>query len=112
MVSRPRLGLAADGHGGASGAAMACRRSVWDDLGGFEERLFAYLEDADLSLAYVATAGWRSAYVPTAWSSPPLRILAQRDEAALARAQSTHPCPNLLRRSDANSVGRPALVAL
>lgn len=34
----------------ASGAAMACRRSVWEALGGFEPRFFAYCEDADLSL--------------------------------------------------------------
>ena len=34
----------------ASGAAMAVRRAVWDELGGFDEQYFAYYEDADLSL--------------------------------------------------------------
>lgn len=35
---------------GASGAGMAVRREVWERLGGFEDRFFAYHEDADLSL--------------------------------------------------------------
>jgi GT2 family glycosyltransferase len=34
----------------ASGAGMAMRRAVWDELGGMEVELFAYYEDADLSL--------------------------------------------------------------
>ena len=34
----------------ASGAAMALRREVWDELGGFDDLYFAYYEDADLSL--------------------------------------------------------------
>lgn len=34
----------------ASGAAMAVRREVWNALGGFDERYFAYYEDAELSL--------------------------------------------------------------
>ena len=34
----------------ASGAAMAMRRDLWEALGGFEERYFAYHEDAELSL--------------------------------------------------------------
>ena len=33
----------------ASGAAMAVRRSVWEQIGGFEERFFMYVEDTDLS---------------------------------------------------------------
>lgn len=48
----------------ASGAAMACRRSVWNDLGGFEERFFAYLEDAELSLR-TWQHGLEVRYVPT-----------------------------------------------
>ena len=35
---------------GASGAAMALSRPVWDLLGGLEERYFLYHEDAELSL--------------------------------------------------------------
>jgi GT2 family glycosyltransferase len=34
----------------ASGAAMMCPRSSWDALGGFCDELFAYYEDAELSL--------------------------------------------------------------
>lgn len=34
----------------ASGAVMALRRSTWDELGGFNERMFAYCEDVELSL--------------------------------------------------------------
>lgn len=34
----------------ASGAAMAIRRRLWQELGGFDEDFFAYYEDADLSL--------------------------------------------------------------
>ncbi|MGQ0501991.1 MAG: glycosyltransferase family 2 protein [Panacagrimonas sp.] len=33
---------------GACGAALMIRRSVYEALGGFEERLFCYLEDVDL----------------------------------------------------------------
>lgn len=35
---------------GATGAALACTRETWDALGGFCEPMFAYAEDADLSL--------------------------------------------------------------
>ncbi|NMI01545.1 glycosyltransferase [Pseudonocardia acidicola] len=35
---------------GASGACTLLRRSVWTDLGGFDEEYFAYLEDTELSL--------------------------------------------------------------
>lgn len=34
----------------ASGALMAVRRAVWDELGGFTDDLFLYHEDAELSL--------------------------------------------------------------
>jgi len=33
-----------------SGAAFAIRRTLWEQLGGFDERFFMYLEDTDLSL--------------------------------------------------------------
>jgi GT2 family glycosyltransferase len=49
----------------ASGAAMAMRRTVWDELGGFEPRFFMYHEDVDLSLA-AWQHGYRVEYVPTA----------------------------------------------
>lgn len=35
---------------GASGACVMLRRSLWDELGGFDDAYFAYLEDTELSL--------------------------------------------------------------
>ncbi len=49
----------------ATGAAVACRREVWDALGGFTEEFFAYCEDADLSLR-CWQQGWDVVYVPSA----------------------------------------------
>lgn len=50
-----------------TGATMAVRRSVWDDLGGFPEEYFAYLEDLELSWR-AWQRGLRVRYVPTAVS--------------------------------------------
>lgn len=49
----------------ASGAAMAMRREVWEELGGFDEHYFAYYEDADLSVR-CWQGGWTIRYVPKA----------------------------------------------
>ena len=49
----------------ASGAGMALRREVWDELGGFEAEFFAYQEDAELSVR-VWLSGRRVLYVPEA----------------------------------------------
>lgn len=49
----------------ASGAAMAVRRSLWDELGGFDDDFFGYYEDADLSLR-CWLRGLRVVYVPSA----------------------------------------------
>lgn len=51
----------------ASGATMALRREVWDLLGGFEDKYFAYHEDTDLSLR-CWQRGLRVIYVPGAVS--------------------------------------------
>ena len=48
---------------GACAGAALYRRSVLLALGGFDERFFAYLEDADLSLR-LRLAGWRCRYEP------------------------------------------------
>ena len=45
-----------------AGAALYRRRAVLD-VGGFDERLFSYLEDVDLGLR-LQLAGWRCAYEP------------------------------------------------
>jgi len=50
---------------GASGAGMAIRRSLWEELGGFNEWFFAYWEDTELSIRAIQR-GWRVVYVPSA----------------------------------------------
>jgi GT2 family glycosyltransferase len=50
---------------GPSGAAGAYRRKAWDDVGGLDERVFAYGEDVDLALRLRA-AGWATAVAPDA----------------------------------------------
>lgn len=49
----------------ATGGLFAVRREVWDALGGFEPRYFAYHEDTDLSLR-CWMAGWTVQYQPSA----------------------------------------------
>lgn len=46
-----------------SGAAFAVRRDVFDALGGFDETMFLYMEDTDLSLR-ARLAGWKCLCVP------------------------------------------------
>ena len=49
----------------ASGGSAIYRKIMIDEIGGFDERLFAYGEDADLSMrAYIN--GWKCLYVPSA----------------------------------------------
>lgn len=45
-----------------SGAAFAIRRDVFQSLGGFDEAMFLYMEDTDLSLR-ARLAGWEVRYV-------------------------------------------------
>ena len=59
---------AADAPADVFGATAACalyRRSMLDELGGLDERFFAYLEDVDLAWRARA-AGWSCAYEPRA----------------------------------------------
>jgi N-acetylglucosaminyl-diphospho-decaprenol L-rhamnosyltransferase len=54
--------LAAGSHGaavlaGPAGAAGAYRRAAWEQVGGMDERIFAYMEDFDLALR-LRCAGW------------------------------------------------------
>jgi GT2 family glycosyltransferase len=49
----------------ASGAGMAVRRDLWDDLGGFVPEFFAYQEDAELSVR-CWQRGLRVVFVPEA----------------------------------------------
>ena len=47
------------------GCAAMYRRSMLDEIGGFDEDFFAYADDAELGLRARA-AGWRCLYIPTA----------------------------------------------
>ena len=65
------FGEPAEAHGtphqvaSASGCAMAIRRDVWDRLEGFNEHMFAYGEDTELSLR-CWLAGWTVEFEPAA----------------------------------------------
>jgi N-acetylglucosaminyl-diphospho-decaprenol L-rhamnosyltransferase len=58
----PAAALAGDGLGlaGPSGTAAAFRRVAWEQVGGLDEAIHAYLEDLDLALRLRA-AGWQTA---------------------------------------------------
>jgi N-acetylglucosaminyl-diphospho-decaprenol L-rhamnosyltransferase len=49
--------------GWLSGSALWFRRTAFDEVGGWDERFFMYLEDVDLC-ARLTAAGWRVAYEP------------------------------------------------
>lgn len=51
--------------GAPCAGAAAYRRTAWEQVGGFDERLFAYSEDLDLGLR-LSAAGWRFASAPAA----------------------------------------------
>ena len=46
------------------GAAMLIRRRAYEEVGGWDERFFLYLEDTDFCRR-LASAGWESWYLPT-----------------------------------------------
>ncbi len=46
---------------GGCGAAVAYRREMWDELGGFDEDLFMYLEDVDLAWR-AQLRGWKAVF--------------------------------------------------
>ena len=48
-----------------SGACFLIRRATWDELGGFDESFFMYMEDVDLCWR-AGHRGWRVAYEPAA----------------------------------------------
>lgn len=49
---------------GASGASVIYRKTLLNQLGGFDERFFAYHEESDLHLRAFAS-GWKCLYVPS-----------------------------------------------
>jgi GT2 family glycosyltransferase len=50
---------------GPNGAVAAYRRAAFEQVGGFDERLFAYGEETDLALR-LRSAGWRAVAAPDA----------------------------------------------
>ncbi|MDE0800493.1 MAG: glycosyltransferase family 2 protein [Rhodospirillaceae bacterium] len=69
VSSYPYLSLEAHGKsrtvGQVMGAALMIRRSVFEEINGFDERLFLYYEDVDLS-ARVNNLGYQSHYLKDA----------------------------------------------
>ena len=59
---RPPAEAAGDGPvlAGPAGAAAAFRRAAWEDVGGLDESILAYMEDFDLALR-LRVAGWEAA---------------------------------------------------
>ena len=51
--------------GWLSGSCLLLRRSAFQEIGGFDERFFMYMEDVDLGDRLDA-AGWQNIYVPSA----------------------------------------------
>ena len=51
--------------GWLSGSCLLLRRAAFDDVGGFNERYFMYMEDVDLG-DRLGKAGWQNVYVPSA----------------------------------------------
>ena len=82
--------------GVASGTACLFRRSVLEQLGGFDERYGSYLEDVDLGLRCVR-AGIAGTYVPTAlawhhgsatfgrWDARVVRLISRNQTMLVAR---------------------------
>lgn len=80
-----------------SGACFLARRRVLEEIGGFDERYFMYLEDTDLCWR-LSRAGYRIVYVPTASVSHlqglstakhPYRMLAAHHRSAFRFASRT-----------------------
>ena len=59
------------------GGAVLLSKAYLDDVGLFDERLFLYYEDTDLSWRG-RLRGWRYVYVPTLAGAPPPRRVARR----------------------------------
>jgi N-acetylglucosaminyl-diphospho-decaprenol L-rhamnosyltransferase len=67
------------------GAAMLIRRAAFEDVGGWDERFFLYMEDADFCRR-CARAGWTVAYVPEVALRHGYRRASSRPGASLLRS--------------------------
>lgn len=75
----PRITAPARSVVAVSGAAFAIRRDIWEQLGGFDERFFMYLEDTDLSLR-ARRLGYDVLHVPASrvWHRYSVRVSAMK----------------------------------
>ena len=51
--------------GWLSGSCLLVRKAAFDEVNGFDERYFMYMEDVDLG-DRMGRAGWQNVYVPAA----------------------------------------------
>jgi GT2 family glycosyltransferase len=100
---------------GPSGTAAAYRRGAWADLGGLDERIFAYSEDLDLALR-LRSAGWetraepRAACVHLGSATFGLRTAWQRRQGGFSRGYLVRRYGVLRRRAGLRTAFTEALV--
>jgi N-acetylglucosaminyl-diphospho-decaprenol L-rhamnosyltransferase len=80
-----------------AGTYFVVRRTAWDEVGGFDEAFFMYLEDVDLCWR-LKGAGWRTRYEPAArvvhaigrsTDQTPYRMIAEHHRSLLRYAAKT-----------------------
>ena len=87
-----------------AGTHLVVRRAAWDEVGGFDESFFMYLEDVDLCWR-LAQRGWRTRYEPAArvvhaigrsTDQTPYRMIAEHHRSLLRYARKTTHGPKRL----------------
>jgi N-acetylglucosaminyl-diphospho-decaprenol L-rhamnosyltransferase len=87
-----------------AGTHLVVRRTAWDQVGGFDEGFFMYLEDVDLCWR-LKRAGWRTRYEPEArvvhaigrsTDQTPYRMIAEHHRSLLRYARKTTTGPRRL----------------
>jgi N-acetylglucosaminyl-diphospho-decaprenol L-rhamnosyltransferase len=102
---------------GAGGSAGAYRRAAWEQVGGLDETIFAYMEDFDLALR-LRIAGWRSVAEPDAVgvhlgsATAGYRSQWQRREAGFGRGYMLRRYGLLRRRTALRALTTEAVVVL
>ena len=80
-----------------AGTHLVVRRTAWDEVGGFDEAFFMYLEDVDLCWR-LRKRGWRTRYEPAArvvhaigrsTDQTPYRMIAEHHRSLLRYARKT-----------------------